>query len=103
MNSSLDTERPAAITESDDASEALMSYSALMWGSGSTAIRTREFMEMMARKMGFDAIAISLSLDGITACVRHSGKLVTLMRVGGTIINPEVQEAAREVVNKVIG
>ena len=54
-----------------------------MWGSGNTAIRMRHCMELMARKMGFDAIAISLSLDSITASVRHSRKLITVMRVIG--------------------
>ena len=83
MNSSLDTERKAASTESDDALEALMGFGVLMWRSGNTAIRTRDCMELMARKVGFDAIAISLSLDSITASVRHSRKLITVMRVIG--------------------
>ena len=40
-------------------------------------------MEMMAPKIGFDAMAISLSLDSITATVRRSVELTTTMRVIG--------------------
>jgi hypothetical protein len=40
-------------------------------------------MEMMARKIGFDEMAISLSLDSITATVRRSLELTTTMRVIG--------------------
>ena len=60
-----------------------MSFGVLMWRAGSTAIRTRECMEMMARKIGFDEMAISLSLDSITATVRRSLELTTTMRVIG--------------------
>ena len=81
MNSSSDAEHKVACAP-DDALEALMSFGVLMWRAGSTAIRTRECMEMMAR-IGFDAMAISLSLDGITATVQRSVELTMTMRVIG--------------------
>ena len=82
MNSSSDAEHKVACAP-DDALEALMSFGVSMWRAGSTAIRTRECMEMMAQKIGFDEMAISLSLDSITATVRRSVELTTTMRVIG--------------------
>jgi hypothetical protein len=44
-----------------------------MWRYVAFWKRTRESVEMMAQKMGFDAVAVSLSLDSITASTCHSG------------------------------
>ena len=52
--------------------DVLLSFGTLMMRAGNTATRTREWIEAIARKMGFDAISISLSLDSITASVRRS-------------------------------
>jgi len=51
-----------------------------MLRAGNTAIRTREWTEVMARKFGIDAIAVSLSLDSITASVRGGGGWATATR-----------------------
>jgi len=83
VNSSIGTGPDAVSGEADDALEALMSFGALMWRSGNTAVRTRECMEVMAKKLGFDATSIGLSLDGITASVSRSGRLTTIMQVVG--------------------
>ena len=51
-----------------------------MLRAGNTATRTREWIEVIARKMGFDAVSVSLSLDSITASVRRGGEWATTMR-----------------------
>ena len=60
--------------------DVLLAFGALMMRAGNTAARTREWMGVTARKMGFEAISISLSLDSITASVRRSGERVTAVR-----------------------
>jgi uncharacterized membrane protein YjjP (DUF1212 family) len=60
--------------------EVLLWLGALMLRAGNTAIRTREWMEVVARKMGFDALSVSLTLDSITASVCRSGEWATAMR-----------------------
>ena len=57
-----------------------MQFGTSMLRAGNTAIRTRECMDVMARKMDLDVVAVSLSLDGITATVRGSGHCATVMR-----------------------
>ena len=51
-----------------------------MLRAGNTAARTREWIEVIAHKMGFDAVSVSLSLDNITASVRRAGECATRMR-----------------------
>lgn len=63
--------------------DALLRFGALMLRSGNTAARTREWMEVVARKMGLDAVSVSLSLDSITASVGRAGEGVTTMREVG--------------------
>jgi len=60
--------------------DVLLAFGALMMRAGNTAARTREWMGVTARKMGFEAISISLSLDSITASVRRSAERVTAVR-----------------------
>ena len=60
----------AALTE---AADVVLSFGALMMRAGNTASRTREWVEVLARKLGFDAVSIGLSLDNITASLRRSG------------------------------
>jgi uncharacterized membrane protein YjjP (DUF1212 family) len=67
----------AALTE---AAETLLWFGASMMHAGNTATRTRDWIEVIARKMGFDAVSVSLSLDSITASVRRDGKWTTAMR-----------------------
>jgi uncharacterized membrane protein YjjP (DUF1212 family) len=69
--------------QSSDALEVLTQFGASMLRAGNTTIRTRELMELMAPKLGFDAIAVSLSLDSITTNARHSGQWTTMMRMLG--------------------
>ena len=51
-----------------------------MLRAGNTAIRTREWIEVLARKMGFDAVTVNISLDSISASVRRSGEWAMTMR-----------------------
>ena len=85
---------------STDAMEVLLDFGASMMRAGNTAARTREWIEAIGRKMGFNAISISLSLDSITASVRRSGERVTAMReIGPPGINvwriAELEKLAR--------
>src|SRR5262249_2579728 len=65
---------------SSDAMDVLLGFGTLMMRAGNTATRTREWIEVIGRRTGFDAISVSLSLDSITASVRRSGERVTAMR-----------------------
>src|SRR5215470_6117247 len=60
--------------------DVLLRLGALMLRTGNTAARAREWMEVVARKLGFDAIAVSLTLDSVTASVRHGGTWITAVR-----------------------
>ena len=63
-----------------DAFEVLFSFGALMWRAGSTAIRTREWMEVLAKKMGFESMAVGLSLENMTVSARGPNGQITAMR-----------------------
>jgi len=74
-----------ALTEAVDV---LLWFGAVMLRAGNTAIRTREWIEVLARKMGFDAVSVNLSLDSISASVRRSGEWATTIReIGSPGIN----------------
>jgi len=60
--------------------DVLLGFGTLMMRAGNTATRTREWIEAIGRRTGFDAISVSLSLDSITASVRRSGERITAMR-----------------------
>jgi uncharacterized membrane protein YjjP (DUF1212 family) len=82
--------------------EVLLWFGALMLRAGNTAVRTREWMEVMARKMGFDAVSPSLTLDNVTVSVRRSGQWATAMReIGPPGINTwrigELERLARTI------
>lgn len=80
MASTFDREERATSTAPSEAVEALLRFGASMLRAGNTATRTREWIELIARKMSFDAVSVSLSLDSITASVRHAGGWTTAMR-----------------------
>jgi hypothetical protein len=56
-----------------------------MLRAGNTATRTREWIELLARKMDFDSVSVSLSFDSITASLRHPGGWDTAMREIGPL------------------
>ena len=63
-----------------EATEALLWFGALMLRAGNTATRTREWIEVITRKMGFEDVSVSFSLDSIAASVRCGGERVTTIR-----------------------
>jgi uncharacterized membrane protein YjjP (DUF1212 family) len=102
VNSSLDAGTGATSAAANDAVEVLMYFGVSMLRAGNTAVRTREWMEVIARKMGFEAVAVNLSLDCITASVRRSGEWITAMRdMGPPAVNSwrigELERVARAV------
>jgi uncharacterized membrane protein YjjP (DUF1212 family) len=68
---------PAALPEALDA---LLRFGALMLRSGETAARTREWIGVLGRKLGVDAVAVALSLDAVTMSVRRAGASATAVR-----------------------
>lgn len=70
----------AAAIAANDAMEVLLSFGTLMFRAGNTAFRTREWMEVMARKLGADAISVTFSLDSLTASIRRNNEWITRTR-----------------------
>lgn len=63
-----------------DALDVVVRFGAAMLQAGNTAIRTRKWVDAIAPKLGFDAVSVIVSLDGITVGVRHRGEWLTAMR-----------------------
>lgn len=80
VNSSSNQRDRSTSASLSDALEVLLHFGASMLRAGNTAIRTREWFDVIARKMGFDAVSLGLSIDSITACVRRSEERATSMR-----------------------
>jgi uncharacterized membrane protein YjjP (DUF1212 family) len=102
VTSYLDTKDSAPSEATGDAVGVLMWFGALMLRAGNTATRTREWIDVIARQMGFATVAVSLSLDSITVSVCRSGEWVTTMReIGPPGINAwriaELEQLARTV------
>src|SRR5712671_2496602 len=98
--STLNRENRAASAAPSEAADVLLWFGALMLRAGNTATGTREWIEVVARKMGFDAVSVSLSVDSITASVRRAGEWATTMReIGPPGINAwriaELEQLAR--------
>jgi uncharacterized membrane protein YjjP (DUF1212 family) len=71
-----------------EAVNVVLLFGALMMRAGNTANRTQMWVEVLARKLGFDEVSVSLSLDTIIASLRRSDTWTTTMRaVGPTRIN----------------
>jgi uncharacterized membrane protein YjjP (DUF1212 family) len=84
----------------NEAIEVLLWFGALMLRAGNTATRTREWIEVIGHKMGFDSVSVSFSLDSITASVRRAREWATTMReIGPPGINAwriaELEQLAR--------
>src|SRR5262249_37553533 len=60
----------------------------MMLRAGNSAARTREWIGVVARKLGFDVVHAGISLDNITVSVQRSGVRYTAMReIGSPGIN----------------
>jgi uncharacterized membrane protein YjjP (DUF1212 family) len=82
----------------------LLQFGSMMVRSGSTATRARVWLELIAKKIGFDAISVSVSLDCITVSGSHSDGPVTAMRnIGPPGINAcriaELEQLAKRLVS----
>ena len=50
---------------------------------GNTASRTRDWLIVLAQKMGFEAVSVNVSIDAVTISVGRSGTFTTGMREVG--------------------
>ena len=80
MISSLSRDGDGAPSEPNEALEALLWLGVSMMRAGNTAFETREWMQALAAKIGFDAISLSFTLDSITASVRRRDMSATMVR-----------------------
>jgi uncharacterized membrane protein YjjP (DUF1212 family) len=73
---------PKGSTESSstDGLEALGNFGASMLRAGHTAFRTREWMEVLGRKLGFDNLSVGITLDSIVASARRDTVMTTVVR-----------------------
>jgi uncharacterized membrane protein YjjP (DUF1212 family) len=68
--------------------EALLRFGVAMLRAGNTAARTHEWIEVVSRKLAFQVVSVSLSLDSITVTLRRSSDWITVMReVGPPAVN----------------
>jgi uncharacterized membrane protein YjjP (DUF1212 family) len=100
MTSPTDRNSEMLATERDDTPEVLLSFGTSMLRAGNPAVRTHEWLEVLARKIGLEAIAVSLSLDSVTIRARRYGVWVMAMReIGPPGINAwrigELEQLAR--------
>ena len=79
MSPSLAPDAPRVGPAVDDELELLLRFGASLLQAGSTAARTRELMDVMARRLGFDAVSVAVTIEGVTASVRRAGALATAM------------------------
>jgi len=63
-----------------DPLEVLLWFGCVTLNAGGPAFRVREWMGELARKMGFSALSVSFTLNGIIASVHRGSERVTLMR-----------------------
>jgi uncharacterized membrane protein YjjP (DUF1212 family) len=80
VTSTFNRENGTTSATSGEAVEVLLQFGATMFRAGNTATRTREWTEVIARRLGFDSVSVSLSLDSIIVSGRHAGEWVTIMR-----------------------
>jgi uncharacterized membrane protein YjjP (DUF1212 family) len=66
-----------------DALEALVRFGVLMMQAGNTAARTREWIDAIAPKLGFQAASLIVSLDSVTVSARRRDDWFTAIRVLG--------------------
>jgi len=71
-----------------DGLDVLARFGAALLRAGDTAHRVRELMGALARSMGLEAPAVSVTLNSITAGIRRGGEHATLIReIGPPAVN----------------
>jgi uncharacterized membrane protein YjjP (DUF1212 family) len=63
-----------------DGLEVVTDFGASMLRAGHTAVRTREWMEVLGCKLGIGNLSVGITLDSIVASGRHDGKTTTAVR-----------------------
>jgi uncharacterized membrane protein YjjP (DUF1212 family) len=59
-------------------SSVLLRFGRLMMQAGDTAFRVRESMGALSDRLGIEALAVQIALNGLTASARQGGDLVTI-------------------------
>ena len=71
-----------------DVLDVLLRFGAMMLQAGNTAVRTRAWIDAIAPKLGFEAVAVNASLDSITVSVRRgNGWLTAIREIGPPGVN----------------
>jgi uncharacterized membrane protein YjjP (DUF1212 family) len=68
-----------------DALDVLLRYGALMLRSGDAAFRVHDAVERLAPKLGIDALALLVTVTGMTATARRGGEQATLVKHVGPL------------------
>jgi uncharacterized membrane protein YjjP (DUF1212 family) len=63
--------------------DVLLSLACALVRGGNTASRTRDWIIVLAKKMGFDTVSMNVSIDAVTISAGQSGIFVTGMREVG--------------------
>jgi uncharacterized membrane protein YjjP (DUF1212 family) len=72
----------------EEALEVLLRFGAILLRAGDTAYQVRELTGTLARSMGLEPPALSLTLNSITAGIGRAGEHATLMReIGPPAVN----------------
>jgi uncharacterized membrane protein YjjP (DUF1212 family) len=80
---------PAA-SPANDGLDVLVGFGTSMLRAGHTAARTREWMEVLGRKLGFDNLAVGITLDSIVVSGRRDTRTATVVReIGPPGVNAE--------------
>jgi uncharacterized membrane protein YjjP (DUF1212 family) len=61
-----------------EALDVLLRFGRLMMQAGDTAFRVRESMGALSDRLGIEALAVQIALNGLTASARQGGDLVTI-------------------------
>ena len=80
MTPSSDRNERTSPTALGDALQALLQFGVLMQRAGNPTVRTREWLDVAARRMGFDDVSANLSLDNITVSICRAGECATAIR-----------------------
>jgi uncharacterized membrane protein YjjP (DUF1212 family) len=80
----------SAASPAIDGCEVLAGFGSSMMRAGHTATRTREWMEVLGRKLRFDNLAVAITLDSIVVSGRRDARTATVVReIGPPGVNAE--------------
>jgi uncharacterized membrane protein YjjP (DUF1212 family) len=91
MSSPATSQAESTASDPIDSLEVLTSFGAAMLRAGHTAARTRQWMEILGRKLSFDDLSVGITLDSIVASGCHGARTMTIVRE----IGPPGVDAAR--------